>query len=244
MCNTSNWDCILHSCDSCPNLNEVEKYLKKYFKNIANLNYHYMDYELKAEWHFFATSHGRSPCDGIGGTVKHSLARASLQNTSILDINEMYEWSASHIDDIKFFKVTESDVERHFDTFDLEKRYSQKYNGIQFHHSFIPKDGALKMHRVSSDDDYTEIILENQQNLQCDDIDVFKPGMYAAHVYDNKWYIGNILEVSKEFRDAFVHFMKTGKKFHMAIEKRPIVGTDYQCNLHIITAFFASCHVA
>ena len=26
-CNTSNWDCMLHSCDSCPNLNEVEKYL-------------------------------------------------------------------------------------------------------------------------------------------------------------------------------------------------------------------------
>ena len=27
VCNTSNRDCILHSCDSCPNLNEVEKYL-------------------------------------------------------------------------------------------------------------------------------------------------------------------------------------------------------------------------
>ena len=27
VCNTSNPDCMLHSCDSCPNLNEVEKYL-------------------------------------------------------------------------------------------------------------------------------------------------------------------------------------------------------------------------
>ena len=42
-----------------------------------------------------------------------ALARANLRNTSILTINEMYEWSASHIDGIKFFKVTESDVERH-----------------------------------------------------------------------------------------------------------------------------------
>ena len=50
-----------------------------------------MRYELKAEWHFFATSHGKSPCNGIRGTVKCLLARASLQNTSILNINEMYE---------------------------------------------------------------------------------------------------------------------------------------------------------
>ena len=44
------------------------------------------------------------------------------------------------------------------------------------------------MHRVSSDDCYTEINLENQQSLQYDDIDVFKPGMYVACVYDNMIY--------------------------------------------------------
>ena len=30
-CNTSNRDCILHSLDSCPNLNEVENYLLNFF---------------------------------------------------------------------------------------------------------------------------------------------------------------------------------------------------------------------
>ena len=114
------------------------------------------------------------------------------------------EWSASHIDGIKFFKVTESDVERLIDTFDLENGYYQKYSGIRSDHS-LPKDGALR--RVSSDDYYIEINLEDQQSLQYDDIDVFKPGMYAISVYDNKWYIGNILEVSKEFGDVFVDFM-------------------------------------
>ena len=98
----------------------------KYFKSIANLNYHYTDYELKAAWHFFATSHGKSSCHNIGGTVKHLTAKASLQNTPILNINEMYEWSTSHTDGVKFFKVTES----HINTFDLENRYFQQYNGI------------------------------------------------------------------------------------------------------------------
>ena len=89
----------------------------------------------------------------------------------------MYEWSASHIDGIKFFKVTESDVERLIDTIDLENRYYQKYNGIRSHHSFLPNDGALEMHRVSSDDYYIEINLTNNKaysmmilmclNLEC-----------------------------------------------------------------------------
>ena len=184
------------------------------------------------------------PCHGIGGTVKHSLARASLQNTSILNINEMYEWSASQIDGIRFFKVTESDVERHIDTSDLENRYSQKYNGIRSHHSFIPKDGALEMRRVSSDDYYREINFDKQQSLEYDDIDVFKPGMYAACVYDNNWHIGNILEVSKEFGDVFVDFMKTdGKSFTWPSKK------DQYCVrtvnvICIIAALVASCHGA
>ena len=42
----------------------------KNFKNFMNLCHHYTDYGIKAEWNFFATSHGKSPCKGIGGTVK------------------------------------------------------------------------------------------------------------------------------------------------------------------------------
>lgn len=47
---------------------------------------HQKDHGLDAEWHFFATSHGKSPCDGIGGTVKRLVARASLQD----------RWTHSH----------------------------------------------------------------------------------------------------------------------------------------------------
>ena len=68
------------------------------------------------------TSYRKNSCDSTGGTVKCLLARASLQNISVLNVlnvNEMYEFT-SHIDGIKVFKVTESGVERHINTFDLE----------------------------------------------------------------------------------------------------------------------------
>ena len=43
-----------------------------------NLCYH-KDFGVQAEWHFYATPHGKGPCDGIGGTVKRLATRASLQ---------------------------------------------------------------------------------------------------------------------------------------------------------------------
>ena len=51
----------------------------KTVKKSLNLCNHESDFGMPAEWHFFATSHGKGPCDGIGGTVKRLATRASLQ---------------------------------------------------------------------------------------------------------------------------------------------------------------------
>ena len=48
-------------------------------KHFVNLCHHFDDFSMHCEWNFFATSHGKSPCDGIGGTVKRLTTRASLQ---------------------------------------------------------------------------------------------------------------------------------------------------------------------
>ena len=36
---------------------------------------------MASEWHFFATSHCKNACDGIGGTIKCLAAYTSLQTT-------------------------------------------------------------------------------------------------------------------------------------------------------------------
>src|SRR3989442_10414164 len=48
-------------------------------ENFINLAFHMQDFKISAELHFFVTSHGRSPCDGVGGTVKRLAATTSLQ---------------------------------------------------------------------------------------------------------------------------------------------------------------------
>ena len=41
----------------------------KNYKGLVNLCHHRLDHGIDAVWNFFATSHGRSACDGIGGLV-------------------------------------------------------------------------------------------------------------------------------------------------------------------------------
>lgn len=42
----------------------------KNFKNICNLKFHKADNGLEASHNFFASCHGKGPCDAIGGVVK------------------------------------------------------------------------------------------------------------------------------------------------------------------------------
>ena len=79
----------------------------KYF--FSNLCHHQTDFQFNAEWVLFATSHGKSPCDdGIGGTVKRTMARASLQrplNQQILTVDAMLQFCIENIDSIIFYKI-------------------------------------------------------------------------------------------------------------------------------------------
>ena len=34
----------------------------------------------QVSWHFFATSHGKGPIDGLGGTIKHRISEYSMVN--------------------------------------------------------------------------------------------------------------------------------------------------------------------
>ena len=105
----------------CPTVNKLLYFTDgaasqyKNYKNLANLACHLDDFGLSAEWHFFATSHGKGPCDGIGGTIKRLARRKSLQcvNNSKEDIQTpqaLFEFAANNIQNIKVFYVSADEV--------------------------------------------------------------------------------------------------------------------------------------
>ena len=191
----------------------------KKFKNLANLCNHYDDHNLSAEWHFFATSHGKSPCDGIGGTVKRLVARASLQapiNNQILTPHDMYNWLKNNVDGIDFFFISQDQVKLNSIKYKLPERFEacKTIAGVRSHHSFIPCVGnKLEMRRVSLDSIYTIVTLgsgnEEQIIVRWEDC---KPGKYIACLYDANWYVGNIKDYSDEHSDVRVSFMTKSEK--------------------------------
>jgi len=178
----------------------------KNYKNFVNLVHHYEDFQLEAEWHFFATSHGKSPCDGIGGTVKRLAARASLQAVTtnhILTPEQLFTWSQTNIIGIKFFYISKAEIDIHAK--DQEKRFAtaKTIPGTRSHHCFVPTPGGqLKMFRISAD---TEGTVSDITPADC--VGDYVPGKYVAAVYDQAWYAGNIIERDDDKRDVLVNFM-------------------------------------
>ena len=86
-------------------------------KHFVSLCHHLTDFSIDCMWNFFATSHGKSTCDGIGGTVKRLTARASLQrpiSSQILSAKTMFEFCQGSIHGINFIYTNsdETDVIR------------------------------------------------------------------------------------------------------------------------------------
>jgi hypothetical protein len=206
----------------------------KNYKNLVNLCHHEKDHGLTAQWNFFATSHGKSPCDGIGGTVKRLVARASLQATvtdQILTAKQMFDWAYQHITGITFFYVSDDDVNANTQRFQLEERYasSKTISGTRSHHSFVPISmHKMEMRRLSTDNLYKTVLMsdhtESDPNTM-DPADVheavdlsvalpddYQPGKYIACVYDRDWYVGTIDERSDENNDVHVKFMNRSKR--------------------------------
>ena len=76
---------------------------------------HQKEFGLQAEWNFFATSHGKSPCDGLGGTIKRITARTSLQRPKehhILTPSDMFNFfnTTPSLSSIKFFYIPKHEM--------------------------------------------------------------------------------------------------------------------------------------
>lgn len=82
----------------------AEQHLKNKYQ-ITNLMHHEQDFDIKADWHYHATAHGKNACDGIGATFKGEAARASLlfkPSDAILTAAKLYAWAKDHFKTIFF----------------------------------------------------------------------------------------------------------------------------------------------
>lgn len=127
----------------------------KNYKNFVNLYYHKEDFGINAEWHFFASYHGKGPCDGVGGTLKRGAARASLQlpfDKQISNPRELYQWAAqsNNLPKIEVRYSTIADYEKATENLNIRYSKAKTITGTQKYHCVIPNtDGSLTMKLIS-----------------------------------------------------------------------------------------------
>ena len=86
----------------------------KNFKNFLNLTYYETDFGIVAVWIFFATSHGKSPCDGLGEAVKRKLTNVSLKRPlqdQIVTPQKCYTEAQALTPSVMFLFIPRSGVE-------------------------------------------------------------------------------------------------------------------------------------
>lgn len=214
---------INHIKTLCPQLTKITHFTDgaasqyKNFKNFLNLVYHQDDFGLKGEWHFFATSHGKGPCDGIGGTLKRLARRASLQSRTggavIQTPQSLFEWCNTHVENIKTFLVSHDDVLKN-ELF-LEERFKlgKRIPGTQSFHSFIPIDGnRIQARQLSISEEAKIFVVKKEEQISLGEIDFNDcvVGGIIACVYDENgfWYLGEITELRPSNSDLKIQFFK------------------------------------
>ena len=111
---------------------------------------------MDAEWIFFATSHGRSQCDGVRGFVKHYVvAKRSLQRPlqdQILSYQSTLDLYVREIPSITFFSVSQEEMVNV--RADLEDCFakSKTMPGTRSSHHSVPISCNKISHKLTSED--------------------------------------------------------------------------------------------
>ena len=190
-------------------------------KIFINLCHHEEDFGMPAEWHFFATSHGKGPCDGVGGTVKRLAARASLQrpyDNQILTPRQLYEFGCAEIPTVNFYYATTKEYE--LETIFLHERFqsTKTIAGTHKLHSFCPTTSEkLEVREFSaSEDKRIEHISLARSDTIDSSVNLGDIRGYVTAKYDRCWWLACVIRTmpdSAEVELAFLHPHGPGKSF-------------------------------
>lgn len=176
-------------------------------KNFSNICYHKNDFDIEVEWNFFASSHGKNACDGIGGSTKRAVTRASLQrpySDQILTPEDMYKFCCDNISGINFIYVTSEEVQ--LNTMQLQKRFDSctAIPQTRSYHKFVPlSQTQIRCYVYSQSEKFTDC---STSKLPDQNIFLFQKNDIVACIYDGEWWIGKVEETAEETNDLFIHF--------------------------------------
>ena len=170
-------------------------------KHFYNLCFHASDFPVDCEWNFFATSHGKSPCDGTRGTVKRVTARASLQKTTsghILTAEQMFKFCKEAIPSVNFVHITANEINTACSKLEHQYLITETIPGARSYHQYIPTSSyTIELRCVSCDLNVNLISSKKKVYISINIQDIYI-AQYILYKYDDHYWIGVVSEVGLE----------------------------------------------
>ena len=157
----------------------------KNFKNLLNLTFQQNDFGLSANQNFFATSHAKSSCDGLGSIIKRKLFHRSLAHLyqhQILTAKDAFNLCKTAMPFISFHFLSKENLAEVCQV--LTERYVQGHTitGNRSHHVFSSKAVSNKKFKITAEDERYDgcykFFDSQQQNV------MVNVGNYVAVKYD------------------------------------------------------------
>ena len=169
-----------------------------YFKSFINLCHHQQDFNMDAEWIFFATSYGKSPCNGVGEFGKCYVMKCSLQrplHDQILSYQSMLDLCVREIPSITFFIVNQEEmVNVHADLEDCIAK-SKTVPGTRSSHHFVPISwNKIADKHTSEDVEFLQFDFDKSLTKETDMKNI-KCFSYVSCIYNIFWWVGILTEV-------------------------------------------------
>ena len=169
------------------------------------------DFHFNADWTFFATRHGKSPCDGIGGTVNKLSALASLQrplSDQIVTYRSLVDFCISTIKNMHFLLIYSKDLESVRINLELRFRLGKTVPGTRSYHYFsVSSESKVSYKCTSFDPEFKGKSSFDQISATRVSINDCKPLCFVACLYDGFWWVGMILAVDEQHQKIKVNFM-------------------------------------
>ena len=177
-------------------------------KNFVNLCYHKEDFWVQVEWHFYATSHGKGPCDGISGTIKCLAATASLQrayHSQIMTPCQLFDWAIGNIERVHFKYCTSDDYRQEEIFLEERLKISRTIPGTQKLHCFIPLSNAKILTKMFSNSSVAKE--ERVTHLIKTEIAIDEIKGFITAVYENEWWLDCVLQVNQDDKTVSINIL-------------------------------------
>ena len=181
------------------------------YKNCSNLYHlcqHKKLYGLNAKWIFFATSHGKSVCDGIAGLIKRRAAIESLRrpmNNQILEVPDLHEFCECNLPNIKTIIITKDEIDQ------LRSENSanpQTIPGTRGYHDFTPLSEEIIACKSVSYEEKSKLKFNFLKKVNYD----WSPNTYVSFALENVWKVGLIVTVCEDELTAEISLLQEIKK--------------------------------